>query len=417
MAVFGIIAEYNPFHNGHRRQLEMIRALDPGACVVAVMSGGFTQRGEAAVLDKWTRARLAVENGLDLVLELPFAFAGRSAQFFASGGVRLLDRLGVVEKLAFGSELSNLDALRSMVERSLSPAAEEERRRGMKEGRSYASAMAEAVAGAEDEAWFLRQPNTILAIEYLKALQVCGADIQPVVLPREKAAYHEMTLRGMIASAAAIRAELKKDNPNWEKIQKAVSDDTLSSLRQQKKAGLPDLEFLSRAVLASFLRNGACSLRRQYGMSEGLEHRFLAAAENSGSLRELLENVRCKRYPASRVRRTILYLLLGLSRETIQQFDDAGPLYARVLAFNDQGRALLKEIQNKGSIPLVTRIRDCLPARCFREGRFNQLQEMLALDIRVTRLWNLSLPVPVGRAEDYTMSPVYLPGGKRIPSS
>ncbi|MBQ7515950.1 MAG: nucleotidyltransferase family protein [Schwartzia sp.] len=412
MAVFGIIAEYNPFHNGHRLQVAKLRALDPDARFIAVMSGGFTQRGEAAVLNKWERARRAVENGLDLVLELPFAFAGRSAQFFAAGGVQLLARLGVVSTLAFGSELADLDALREMVKRSFSPAVATERCRKMRAGCSYAAAQAGAMAGGEDKkAKAIRQPNTILAVEYLKALRIYAPQMAPLVLPREQAAHHETVLCGEIASAAAIRQELFHSRPDWAKIEAAVPVGTLAGLRQQKKAGLPDMEQLSRTVLALLLTGGVATLREIYGMSEGLEHRFLAAAEISGSLRALTEAVRCKRYPASRIRRTFLCLLLSLSRDAVRRFDESGPLYARVLAFNDRGRGLLREIRTKGDIPLITRLRDCLPARRLREGTLSPMQEMLALDVHATGLWSLSLPSPGRRAMDFTTSPVYLPGG------
>ncbi len=412
MAVFGIIAEYNPFHNGHRLQLAMLRALDPEARFIAVMSGGYTQRGEAAILDKWKRARRAVENGLDLVIELPFAFAGRSAQFFTTGGVRLLDRLGVVDSLAFGSELADLGALQEMAERSFSPIAAAERRRIMRAGCSYAAAQAVAMAGGEEErAEALRQPNTILAVEYLRALRLYASHIVPLALPRVQAAHHEADIHGEIASAAAIRQELYQSRPDWGKIGAAVPAGTLADLRQQKKAGLPDMEQLSRTVLVLLLPGSAASLREIYGMSEGLEHRFLAAAERSDSLQKLMEAVRCKRYPASRIRRTVLCLLLDLSRDVMRRFDEAGPLYARVLAFNDRGRGLLREIRAKGEIPLVTRLRDCLEARQLREGTLSLAQEMLALDIRATGLWSLTLPSPARRTLDYIISPVYVPGG------
>jgi len=184
MHVTGIIAEYNPFHNGHRYQLEQIRRVYPGSTIIAVMSGSFVQRGEAALLDKWQRAELAIAGGCDLVLELPFAFACRSAQDFARGGVQLLARLGVIDTLAFGAECSSLTTLTAIATAIDSPAVQTQLHERISAGASYAQALTELTASeARIDASLLHTPNNILAIEYLRALTEYPA-IEPLLIPR-----------------------------------------------------------------------------------------------------------------------------------------------------------------------------------------------------------------------------------------
>ncbi|MBR5162514.1 MAG: nucleotidyltransferase family protein, partial [Schwartzia sp.] len=210
MKTVGIIAEYNPFHNGHLLQIREIRRRFPDARIVVVMSGSFTQRGSAAILDKWTRAASAVRHGVSLVLELPTVFATRSAQYFAGGGVRLLDRLGVAETLAFGSEYDDLSLLSQMAKESDASENTGALRAALCNGESYAAAL----TGNSDPSAVIRQPNVILAVEYLRALTRYAAKLTPLPLPRFAAAHNDRALPSdeaiPIASASAIRAALFK---------------------------------------------------------------------------------------------------------------------------------------------------------------------------------------------------------------
>ena len=201
MAV-GIIAEYNPFHNGHAHQISEIKKIYDGE-IVAVMSGSFTQRGSPAILDKFTRARLAVLGGCDLVFELPFVDAVRSAQDFARGGIRLLESLGVVDTLAFGAEITDLERLKIAAAAFDEKFFTEDLRRLMAQGISYAAAVTKIlskVTGLDEK--LLRQPNTILAIEYLRGL---SESISPLIIERVGAAYDDLTLSEKFSSASAIR--------------------------------------------------------------------------------------------------------------------------------------------------------------------------------------------------------------------
>lgn len=405
MDVVGIIAEYNPFHHGHRHQLEQIRQHRPGAFCLSVMSGHFTQRGEAAVLDKWQRAEAAVENGLDLVLELPFVFSVRSAQHFASGGVRLLERLGVVETLAFGAETTDTALLHRLSEEILRPETQRRLRRRMGEGLSYAAALEAAIsAPSSAPPHLLRQPNTILALEYLNAIRRFSSSLTPLALPREGAAYHDTAIRTPFASASAIRAALSQGGDEW---QNAVPKSLVPRLKERQQRGLPRDEALFLPLLARLLSSSPTDLRQIYGMNEGLENRFLSAARTAASLLDLQQAIRSKRYPAARVQRTFLSLLLSLTASQMARFDEAGPLYARVLSFNDRGRHLLREIRKKSALPLVTKAKDFLSPKPPEEPPKPLLLEMLRLDTLSTDLWGLTLFPRRPAGLDFTTSPSY----------
>lgn len=405
MDVVGIIAEYNPFHNGHRHQIEQIRRHHPDALCLSVMSGSFTQRGEPAVLDKWQRAETAVENGIDLVLELPFVFSVRSAQHFADGAVRLLDRLGIVQTLAFGAESTDAALLHRLAEEGLRPETQARLRRYIGEGRSYAAALEAALPlPSYAPADLLRQPNTILALEYLKAIRRFSSPLRILALPREGAAYHDTALGTSISSARAVRAAFFAKENAW---QTAVPKSVVPRLNAQQQAGLPKAEALFLPLLARLLSPTPAALRKIYGMTEGLEHRFLRAARTAASLAELRQAIQSKRYPAARIQRTFLHLLLSITATQMTRFDEAGPRYARVLSFNDRGRTLLRAIRQKGAIPLVTKATDFLSPKARKENSDTVRFEMLRLDTRATDLWGLTLSPrrPVGL--DFTTSPRY----------
>ena len=415
MTTVGIIAEYNPFHNGHLLQLREIRRRHPHADILVAMSGSFAQRGTAAILDKWQRAEAAVRCGASLILELPTVFATRSAQYFASGGVRLFDRLGVVDYLAFGSECDDLLPLQAMAEKIETAVDSNGFRNRLRAGGSYAAALTETAAPDN----LVRQPNVILALEYLRALSHTGSSISPLPLPRFSAKHHEQKLpakdaENAIASASAIRAALAKSLDEGEKSLSvalhAVPAAIKKMLLQAKEHRFADSSFLFRPVLSRILTEEAEHLRSILGVSEGLEHRLRRAALSSRSYDELIEAVRSKRYPRTRIRRLLLHLLLGLSADEAQYFDEQGPLYARVLAFDDDGRRLLRNIKKRAQIPVIAKTARFLPMRALESGILSPAQKMLSFDIRATALASLtSTPVgfPAANA-DFFVSPFYL---------
>lgn len=396
----GIIAEYNPFHAGHAHQIAEVKRLCKSE-VVVVMSGSFTQRGSPAILDKWTRARLAVLGGCDLVLELPFVSAVRSAQDFARGGIRLLESLGVVDTLAFGAEVTDVERLRLAAAAFEEKSFGEELHRLMAAGTSYAAAVTQIlskVAGLEEK--LLRQPNTILAIEYLRGLP---DRMSPLLIERIGAAYDDSTLHETFSSASAIRTALYEDSPPWDKVSAQVDAETLAALRAEKLAGLVNENFLLRPILTKLLTSRAEELRKIYGVTEGLEYRLLNAAAVK-NYSELVTALVGRRYTASRIRRLLLYVLLNVTAAEVAELDKA--TCARVLAFNERGRALLKKI----STPVVTKLTKHLNRRDISERRrpLELYQKILLLDVLATNLRGLLFDTPQVFNKDFSTPPVFV---------
>lgn len=379
MAV-GIIAEYNPFHNGHAYQISEIKKFFPDSEIVAVMSGSFTQRGEPAILDKWTRARLAVLNGVDLVLELSFIYAVRSAQDFAHGGVNLLAQLGIIDTLAFGAEVSDVEKLKLAAETLDDKNFAEKLKLEMTGGKSYAAAVTKILS--EVAQIDVGKPNTILAIEYLRALP---KNITPLLIPRGK----------IISSATSIRKEIYKNSVAWEKI--SVPQNVLTEL---KSAELPHEDFLFRPLLTKILTSKIDDLKKIYGMNEGIEFKLIESARTAKNFDELVGGVVNKRFPASRVKRLLLHFLLNVTAET---FSNVGN-YARVLAFNERGKNLLKKINKASTIPIVTKVAKHLNSKEISAGKIIEpYKKNLALDIISTDLRETLFDPPKNLRKDFLL--------------
>ena len=396
--VVGIIAEYNPFHNGHAYQISEVRRKFDGAKIILVMSGSFTQRGTPSLLDKWTKARLAISGGCDLVLELPFTSAVRSAQDFARGAIRLLSKLGIVDAIIFGAETSNLrqlqDAAKIFDTKNFSAQIKAE----MSQGISYAAAVTKILSTATnvDEKIF-RQPNTILAIEYLRALP---KNIQPILIPRIGAGYNDLTLTENFSSATAIRQAVYEKFPAWEKISQVVNAKTLTALQAAKLNGLPDETFLLHPILAKIFTTPLENLREIYGMREGLEHRLIDAAKSAKTFDEFVNAIASKRYPISRVKRLLIHLMMNLTEEKI--FELEGADFIRVLAFNDAGKILLKKIREQSSLPIVTKVTQHLNERELFTENILPYKKNLALDVIATDLREILFDVPQKFHRDFT---------------
>lgn len=371
MAV-GIVAEYNPFHAGHAYQISELKKVTDAA-IVAVMSGSFTQRGEPAILDKWTRARLAVSGGVDLVLEMPFVSAVRSAQDFARGAVGLLAKLGIVETLAFGAEVSDLQKLKLAAAALGGKDFQAKLRLEMLGGQSYAAAVTKILS--EVAQVDVGKPNTILAVEYLRALP---ATIKPLLIPRGK----------VISSATAIRRELYRNS-----LKISVPAAVLAELRT---AELPREEFLYRPLVTKILTSDVAALKKIYGMNEGIEFRLVESARRAGNFAELVGGVVNRRFPISRVKRLLLHFLLDVTK-----FAEGGE-YARVLAFSERGQTLLKRI--RGNLPVVTKVAAHLTSKEIFAGRMEPYKKNLALDLKSTDLREILFSAPkFGR--DFLTSP------------
>ena len=410
----GIIAEYNPFHNGHLYQLHEATRLT-GQPVVVAMSASFMQRGEPACLSKWLRARLAVENGAALVLELPTAFSLRSAQFFASGGVQLLAATGSVNTLSCGVESPELN-FGALAQRITSDAAQGRIRSLLSQGKSYAAACAAVLSEAQQEAGVtamqassnegqafagLTKPNDILALEYAKALQ--ATDIKPLFIERRGDGYNDREISGTMSSATAIRQALNNSNDGWQQaVPASVRQALLDNAPGYDAAPLWQLLRYKLRLMSVDAIADACQC------SEGLEN-LLKDAAACPSFAEALQLCTSKRYTTSRIRRLFMQLLLDVPR---WRWEDNAPAYLRVLAFNDTGRQLLKQMKATASLPIITGLYRNWPQR-LQHLQLRQQQiysQQLLLELRATDLWSLlQLNPSLNRSgNDFLTSPAYV---------
>ena len=388
MQAVGIVAEYNPFHNGHLHHLQETKKLT-NLPVIAVMSGSFMQRGEPAFMDKWQRARLAVENGVDLVLELPATFSLRSAEFFARGAVNILKATGCVTHLSCGAESPNTGFVK-LASIITSEAFQKELQSLIKTGLPYASAYEQtlqALAGVEA----LNTPNDILALEYSKALQ--DTNITPIFIQREASNYNDANIEGSIASATAIRKAFSENN--MDSLKKAVPQNVWQALEKHEAINEKLLwnliSYRLRLLTPSEIAN-CCQC------TEGLEN-LLKQAAICTTLEEAVTLCSNKRYPATRIRRLFMQLLLDKERSYLEQ---AEPAYIRVLAFNDEGRQLLKIMKETATLPIITKL-----GKNPSNGQSLAFTQQLELELAASDVLALlqNTPAPIG--SDFLNSPYY----------
>ena len=395
MKVCGVICEYNPFHKGHALHLARAREKSGADYIVCAMSGSVTQRGSFARFDKWTRAKMALSCGADLVLELPVRFSGAPAPEFAGGGAALLSSLGVLTHLSFGCEENALPMLTSAAKilSDESLAFKEALRAGLDQGLPYPRARALAaqrISGEENLEALISQPNASLAIEYLRALP---ESVIPVPIVREGCGYHEKAL-GQLSSATAIREAVSRGA--LERALDAVPCPDLLKAAHDR-GDMHEEEALIQALIYRLRTVSAEELSQIAGMEEGLEHRFLSAAQTARTRDELILAVKSKRYTYARLSRICTNILLDVTKEYAQH--NCVPTYARVLGFRREAGALLRAIKDSSSIPLVTKAAD-----------YDRADPLFALDVRAQDLWSLGCASPALQksGRDYTTGPVIL---------
>ncbi len=376
LKIAGIICEYNPFHNGHKFQLDMLKA-DFDA-VVCVMSGSFVQRGDVAIFDKWTRAKAALLSGADLVIELPVSYVLSSAQGFAEGGIRILDSLGVIDSVSFGSECGDIEKLshcaRIMIDepQEVSEKINEYSSKGM----SFPKARALAYKGILDTD-IIESPNNILGIEYISALLKIGSGITPITHKREAVGYHDMTSSGNFASATHLREMIKSGN-DIQKFTPFIFDD----------AEKYDLNKLTSIFKYKLIKEGVSAFDGIADMETGLANRFLKAIEKE-SISEIIDFVKTKRYTKTRLQRIAVSMLLGIGGKFTE------PEYIRILGMTETGKSILSQMKETCSLPLVNKVAD------FKN-------DAILPDILATNLAALSADNPIPQNRDYLLSPIII---------
>jgi len=387
MKIAGVIAEYNPFHNGHAHQLASLRQLGYTHIAVA-MGGNFLQRGSAAVCSKQARAKMALLSGADLVVELPLSWACAPAQRFAAGGVALLDALGC-HTIAFGSECGDLSLLRQAADAAQNEEVSALTRQMMKDGSTFAAARQLAVSRLfPGAARVFDNPNDNLCVEYLLALQNQNSQMEPLALQRVGAAHDAARVEQNIASASHIRELLLTGN-SADELMPHTSREILAQAMAQGLAPA-DLARAEAALLAKLRSMSAADFAALPDISEGLENRLYNAARRACSLEEFLQLCKTKRYTLARLRRITLAAFLGLKNDDLPQY----PPYLRVLGFNQRGQELMTHAAKEGRLPLSHSL-----ARLEELG--GQAAATARLEAASTDLFALMLPTPQPCGQDY----------------
>ena len=345
MKIAGIIAEYNPFHNGHAAHIRRTRERAGCDAVVVCMSGNITQRGELTCLSKQTRARMALMNGADAVFELPALYACRTADVFAASGVQILGGLGV-DLLSFGCEKECAELLvpYSCLLDDESDAFKARVREKLDQGMSHARARGEAAAEEMDVSpALLNRPNAVLGAEYLRALRREFPSVEPVIIERTSG-YHDTALSSD-ASATAIRSAMREGRSA--EAAAAVPENVRAFITDAPPTHAPD------DIALWCLRNASPEyIRSLPDVAEGLENRLLHAAKESATLDALLSALKCKRYTYARLSRLAAHAMLGLTASLAESHPR--PEYARLLGMRADRRDLLTELKHRSGIPIVS---------------------------------------------------------------
>lgn len=367
MKTIGIVAEFNPFHEGHKYLIEQAKAdTDADICVV-VMSGNFVQRGMPAAYDKWQRAKMAVEQGVNLVVELPTVYACNSAEYFAKGAIEVLEGLGAVDILVFGSESGDLEMLRSAAAflKAEDEVLKERIQALMREGYSHPKAREMAVLEQEHgfEDALIKEPNNILGIEYLQQIH----SLKPHTVKRKGKGYHQ--------SASEIRAAMEAEDPEWFR-------------------NLSDRFFRMSAM--KILQMPVTELTAFASADLGLANKLKKEIRYADSLETLIEKVKSKVYTRTRVMRLLAHILLDIKKADVEQAKS----YIRVLAFDSAGAKFLKDVKKRecNTLPVITNINK-------EAGNYPQIAETLEKDILASDVYNLLTHKNLYEMADYTQRP------------
>lgn len=400
--VLGIIAEYNPFHNGHLYHLLKSKEETNADTVIAVIGGNFTQRGDPSIVDKWTKAEMALANGADLVIELPTLYSVSSAENFANGAIKILNSLKIVDFVSFGAETEDLNKL-NIIANVLYQEPKEYKdlfSASLKKGVSFPKAREEAITKYLHDTQYsllLSSPNNILGIEYLKALKRHESRIKPLCVKRKDAGHLSLEYNGEIASATAIRRLVYRNQTKDLKTFLTPSSYTILS-DEIKKGHFISYPFFFENIMIYNLRNMSLhEISNLPDVSEGLEHLIKKAANSCNTIEEFINIVCSKRYTATRIKRILLYSLLKITKKDMEISKKITP-YIRVLGFNSKGKNLLSKISNENpKLSVITSVKK------FENANLNKnLKNMLDKDILATNIYTLGYHKDSWSNLDYT---------------
>lgn len=379
MKAVSIIAEYNPFHNGHLYQIKKVKELFAGYPIIVIMSGNFTQRGDVSLIDKWDKAKIALDNGVDLVIELPFPFATQSADIFAYGAIKLLNELKATD-IVFGSESNNVEKLFKNANLQINNNMFDIlAKKYLKEGLSYPNALNKALMDLGGDC--VTDPNDLLGLSYIKEIIKTGNNINVHTIKRTND-FNSDILNDNITSAKSIRTALleNKDVSNYIPFNKNIlnnfhtKEQYFNMLRYQILCNLNNLQIFS-------------------DVDSGLANKIKDNIFKVNSFDDLIKTIKTKNYTYQRISRVLIHILCNFTKELNEKFKDIS--YIRVLGFNNIGKTYLNSIKKNLDIPLV--------------ARFASIDnEMLKYELQVTGIYyNIDKDVNNKSISEYVNSPIY----------
>lgn len=390
--VIGVVAEYNPFHNGHYYHLQATKEITGAEYCVAVISGNFTQRGDTSIVNKWAKAYMAICGGADLVIELPTVYSISSAENFASGAVKILDNLKVVDAISFGAEANDLATLNNIANvlyeepKAYTNILSHELKKGISYPAARENALMMYLNDIKRYANTLNSPNNILAIEYLKALKIQKSKLEPIMIRRKKVYYNDNKIVDDFASATAIRKLLQ--GGEYANLRKVIPRSSYTIIGQESRKGgmVLSLSKYEKEIIYTLRKMTVEEIAELPDVSEGLQFAIKNAANEANNLKDLISNIKSKRYTQTRIQRILLYALLGIDKKLMENSRKVVP-YVRVLGFTQKGKSLLSEISRRNpKLNIITSLKKYMDQN---QNKNKVLAEMLEKDIFATDVYTL----------------------------
>ena len=406
--VVGIIAEYNPFHNGHSYHIQNTKAQTGADFVVAVMTGNFTQRGNTSVINKWEKAKMALNGDADLVIELPTIYSVSSAENFANGAVKILNELGIVDTISFGMEADDVSTLNNIANVLVNEPPEYKAilEHELGKGNSFPKARENALMMYLNDikryANVVKGSNNILAIEYLKALKKQKSSIVPFGVKREKVYYNSTKIIDEYASATGIRNLLLHNQ--LEEVRKVMPSKSYSILLNNLRQGTYVLDIIAYndEIIYKLRSMTVKQIANLPDVSEGLEYLIKEVSNKTNNLIELINGIKSKRYTQTRIQRILLYALLGITKKDMEMSKKITP-YIRVLGCSEKGKILLSQINSKAKV--ITSLKKYEVSnknKRFCIGKQKTLNRMLEIDKMETDIYTIGYKKDSKAGLDYT---------------
>lgn len=362
MHTIGIIAEYNPLHTGHIYQINEIKKKYPNSIIIAIINSYFTQRGDISILTKWNKTKIALENKIDIVVELPFAYATQSSDIFAKGALTILNQLGI-DTLVFGSESNNIDKLTKIAKLQIkNPEFDKLVKQNLKQGINYPTALNKALHTLSNDE--IKEPNDLLGISYIKEILLNNYQINPITIKRI-GSYHDKTITTNITNATLIREKIQ----NKEDISKYLA-------QNEEKLLIKNISLNNYFPYLKYKIITTKDLSIYQTVDEGIDNRIKKVITTSNSWKELVENIKTKRYTYNKINRMLIHILTSFTKEEAQKETNIN--YIKLLGFNNTGKKYLNNIKKKCNIPIITSYK-------------KDFSKLLDIDLRIATIYYLPI--------------------------